>query len=153
MNATGDSVIDSMSEQSKSLLAGAWAFYYTAAHAETGDSPSVPNKIDLRPAILVNVGYAYELSLKALLASRGRTKQELRKIGHNLIEALSMAIELGLPQSADVEKQISLIASSFADHSLRYISFRNLEVSSDCMRVLHDHMEAISKLLLLIEEF
>ena len=148
MNAAGNPAVDALPEQSRCLLAGAWGFYFTAQLAEAGFTNSAEQQPDLRPAILVNVGYAYELSLKAFLAANGQDDRRLREIGHKLNCALSEAITLGLPENSDVAEQVRLIGPAFANHSLRYISFENQELPTYPVKFLRDHLDSVSCRLL-----
>lgn len=152
MNASRDPVIDALPQQARSLLAGAWGFYFTAQLAEGGFSTFSEHQPDLRPAILVNVGFAYELSLKAFLAANGQDERRLRDIGHQLDCALSEAIRFGLPENSDVAEQVRLISPAFANHSLRYISFGNMELPTNPVECLRVHLDSVSCRLLFAAE-
>lgn len=147
MTAAGDAAIDALPPQASALLAGAWGFFWTAGFAMDGRSLWI-GAPDIRPATLVNVAYAYELSLKAVLAANGQPDAYLKKVvGHNLKRALAEAVAFGLPADVSVSEQVRLLGGPFGNHSLRYISFGTVELPHAPFSVLERHLGSVSGLL------
>lgn len=149
MTTTGDPTIDALPPSAQQLLAGAMGFFYAAGLAQDGLAQWQGQRPDIRPATLVNVAYAYELSLKAVLAANGRDARLLRTVGHDLPRALTEAVALGLPADAGVEADVGLLAEPFANHSLRYGGWGDLEIPRAPFAVLERHLLAVSTMLLL----
>lgn len=153
MSATGDPTIDALPPDAQQLLAGAWGFFYAAGLAQDGLAQWQGQRPDIRPATLVNVAYAYELSLKAVLAAHGRDERYLSQtVRHNLPRALSEAVAFGLPADPAVEGDVGLLAVPFANHTLRYGGWGDLELPPRPFAVLERHLLAVSTLLLIPAE-
>jgi hypothetical protein len=74
------------------------------------------------PAITVNLCFALELSLKALIALHGGNRQTLKKIGHDLNRGLEKASALGYsPEHPAVPDLIATLSPFHVNHSLRYL--------------------------------
>jgi len=100
------------------------------------------------PAFYVNLGYAYELSLKGFLANNGWNDEKLRKeIGHDLQKALSESRTSGfVPHSIDVSEAIDVIGPLHKSQSARYLTGEALQVPADhedALRVASDHLNAV----------
>ena len=81
------------------------------------------------PAIIVNLCFAIELSLKAFLASCGCDREHLIRLRHNLTRALREAVENGYrPGSDAVPALIEELSPYHKDHSIRYLEGRDLDL-------------------------
>lgn len=149
MTASGDPIIDALPPPARALLAQAFGFYFTAQYAtEHADNcESVP--YDVTPAVLVNIGFAYELSFKAVLAAHGWDDQRLqRELGHDLIAAMQQAQDYGLQLTPTVCKNIQLLSPHFKRPTLRYLNYGTIELPGKPLLVLSIHMQAVRDLLL-----
>ncbi len=150
MRRSGDPAIDGLPENARALLAQALGFALTAQCTST--AMRVGHAPDLTPAVLVNVGFAYELSFKAFLAAHGWSDRDLRAIGHDLVRAMRDAEGANLVSTDDVSRHLALISPQFRDHSLRYLSFGTMELPLDPITVLFEHMDRVSRRLLDVPE-
>lgn len=140
-----DPTIDSLPPLARQLLAQACAFCLTArlAHQTTANG-----SIDLLPVTCVNVGFAYELSCKAVLAARQSEERMLCQIGHDLVRGLRDAEAAGLSVTSETRKHVELLSPIFQDHTLRYLSFDVVELPADPITILQEHINAVGRLLL-----
>jgi hypothetical protein len=127
------------------LLTGAIGFLI-AAEATHERSLTRPKEPEHWPAISVNVCYAFELSLKAFLASRGTTAAQLKEIGHDLKKGLSAAREAGyVPDHPAVEAVIDLLSPLHKSNRLRYLEDKSVELpdTRNLIAIAHRHMKAV----------
>jgi len=149
MTASGDPIIDALAARARALLAQAFGFYFTAQYATEHADNCMSLPFDVTPAVLVNIGFAYELSFKAVLAANGWDDLRLqRELGHDLQAAMQRAEAYELQLTPAVRETIQLLAPLFARPTLRYLNFDTLELPGDRLPVLATHMQAVRDLLL-----
>ncbi|MGH7033943.1 MAG: hypothetical protein ACREFL_09465 [Stellaceae bacterium] len=132
------------STQASLFLANAFGFYLAAKRiAEGGLGDDFP-----WPPFFVNVGYAFELSLKAYVLQRGGAERDCRNLGHDLKAATSEAQNRGLPQPQwDVTEFLDKINPHHRDHSFRYLRDITLLVpdADEILDVTKRHLEAVAR--------
>lgn len=109
-------------EDTKRLLANSVGFFESAKAIMRIGGPPVHF-----PALYVNFYYAVELSLKAYLSSRGRTRKQLRAIGHQLVALLAEATSAGLSCR---DPRVSTLVGQLDQNllNLRYLDGTGFEV-------------------------
>jgi len=96
-----------------SYLSDAEAYLAAARRLDEGGSQFSPKYFLLCHAI--------ELALKAYILAKGGTEGDIKKIRHDLVAALSRAIDCGFqPANAKLREVIQRVASPHADYSFRY---------------------------------
>lgn len=148
---SGDPIIDALPLRAKALLTQATGFYLTAKAASDW---CVDHSADLTLAIAVNMGYAYELSFKAILAAKGQSDDDLKKeIGHNLETGMLAAKAAGYSSGNGICEHLRLLSPTFCNHSLRYLSFKGKVVelpnNKDMIAVLDEHMDGVARHLIM----
>ena len=116
------------------LLAQAFGFYLVAKRIAEADWPTPP-----WPLFFTNLGYAFELSLKAYIVAAGGTEADCISISHNLQEAHDRACNLGLTSSDDIARVIGLIGPYHRDSSFRYLK----HIPDNHLREFPDFPEAL----------
>lgn len=135
-------------QEAKRLLAGAVGFV-SAAKATHEHHLANPREPEHWPAISVLVCYAFELSLKAFLTSRGATAAKLKKdLGHDLVKGLTEARALGYrPPHPAIEKLIGLLSPLHESSELRYLEAKSAELPEmqQLIAIALTHLEGIGE--------
>ena len=132
----------------KLFLANGYGFFLAAARiAGAGVGPDFP-----WPPFFVNIGYAFELSLKAYVLQHGGTEELCRNaIRHDLSRAIVESRSRGLAQpSDDVYALLSKIGPYHRDHSFRYMTPIDETALPDVAHTLvvtNQHLSSIAKQL------
>ena len=87
-----------------------------AAAADTAND-RYPNSMHVLSHLF---GVSIELALKAFLLNRGRTEQELRKIGHDLRRLLEECESLGLTETGSCYFRFAVLGANYQDRQFAY---------------------------------
>ncbi len=95
------------------------------------------------PAFYMLLCFSIELSLKAFLASRGLTEQELKRIGHELSTAFQKAVKLGLSEhNPKFRTLLTQVSEAHRLHEFRYLKSKSIEIvePQEALDILEDHI-------------
>jgi hypothetical protein len=136
----------SIEEQCRLLLTGSTGFYEAAEslHMRGEQGPLMH-----WPALVVNLNYALELSLKAFILLRTRDRNNLRGIGHDLVRGLAMAIDLGFQPPPNAVNLVAVTGPPHMDHSLRYLSGQAIDLPqlNQALAISHAVVVAVAEQL------
>lgn len=88
-----------------------------------------------------------ELTLKAFLTKHGMSEDELRSIGHSLIQAWQKSFELGLPIEQDVPRWCDLLNGAYNRPFLARYAQTNTGIVSRPQSEVH---EALNNLVVIV---
>lgn len=90
---------------------------------------------------------ATELTLKAFLTKQGKSENELRSIGHSLVQAWQKSVDLGLPIDQDVPQWCDLLNAAYDRPFLARYAQTNTGIVS---RPQPEVYEALNNLVIIV---
>ena len=132
------------SDHAKLLLGNAYGFYSAVTRiANGGRDDDFP-----WPPFFANVGYAFELSLKAYILEFGGSEKDCHTIGHDLQAAVAVAHKLGLRlPHPEVAKLLEQINTYHRNHSFRYMKPMNVSMLphvDQTLSVMEKHFNCVA---------
>ena len=108
----------------KRLLSGGFAFAEAAILLFEANPVTTP-----WATCFVNLGFGFELGLKAFIRARGGTVGEQRRLGHDLQALLRRAEELGFsPSHPGIAAYVADLSPTHMDMSTRYLEGESAEL-------------------------
>ena len=132
-------------KSAKFLMGSAYGFHLLAQKIAKPDWLDHTGQVfEAWPLFFANLGYAFELSLKAYIVYHGGTKCEVKhEIGHDLKRALKKAHSLGLTPSNAVAAAIGKIAAGHKDRSFFYLENADIQNLPDFAEAMAASTELI----------